>query len=207
MKNYINMFRILVFVLLAVGLNYSYSQTWPTPTWAIIQPDEVVAAPVTTPVCTNNSTAYQTKYGRISYYVPTATTPIKTIKVNFNIFQKSIGNPAYPNNFQNTPADINRLNQIRDWINGVFLSNQVPYNQSPPNMPFTPPALMDSRIRIETNIYFYPDDAFESLTDFAPLFAKVISVDPDRANQLNIMFTNGVLGPASGQAWLPVLPI
>ena len=201
MKTLIN--KLYIILILISTFHITKAQTWPNPTWAIIQPDFVIAAPVTATTCSNNSNAYQAKYGRIAFWQPTATSPIKTIKVNFNIFQKSIGNPSYPNNFQNAPADINRLNQIRDWINDVFLSNQWLYNQAPPNMPFTPPAITDSKIRIETNIYFYPDDALESSNDFNALFNKVISVDPDRANQLNIMFTNGSYLGASGFALLP----
>ncbi|HKR03396.1 MAG TPA: T9SS type A sorting domain-containing protein [Bacteroidia bacterium] len=187
---------------------FSYNTTFPWNQYTINQ-DEIYT-PTGSASCPSSSTAYLTKYGRISNYVPDATTPVKTVLVNFNIFQKTNGSANFSATQQ---ADVNRLNQIFLWIKNDFFKNLDPvFEELPSELPMVlpnvspPPVLTHSRIQFELNqIYYYPNDAFEGEYDGPTLVAAVAAQGAERLDQLNIMFTNGFIpgSGASGHATFP----
>ncbi len=151
--------------------------------------------------CTPNSTAYIQKYGRAFHYIPESSDPVKTIRVNFNIFQDDNGDC----NFQNAGNDLDRLDNYRDQINNTYYSNLAAhtYLEPPaiagqpvllPGLVTQPGTITDSRIQFDINYYFYQDDALNVSNDIQACYNAVISADPTRANALNIMFTNGNYG-------------
>jgi hypothetical protein len=127
-------------------------------------------------------------------YLPSPTDPIKIVCVNFNIFQKTDGSA----NWQNTVADIARLNQILAWTNDHYHSC-VPTDPCPGVPNPSPP--IDTNIRfVLRNIYFYQDSSLWNSTNYIPLLAAVFSAHPEANKQLNIMFTEGTYGPPSNPA-------
>ncbi len=160
---------------------------------AQLLPDQVVPATVVGTTCTNNSSAYNNKYGRLSYWVPAANTPIKTVKINFNIIQHSNGS----GNFQNTISELNRLNQIAAWASNIYQFNCAPSDPLPGVTP-----LADSKVRFEVQgIYFYPNDALWGVTSATTLLNAIQTADPNRMDALNIVFSEATSG--YGYASLP----
>jgi hypothetical protein len=184
-------------------IGYAVGYPWEEDMSEMCNSDAIIALST---VCGPSSQSYNDKYGRAHFYIPEPTDPIKTIKVNFNIFQDDAGGC----NFQNIPGDMTRLNTIIWYINNNFFTNLGAYiylNNSTsvtlPNVSTPPPTFTDSRIRIQANVYFYQDDVLNLGNDnhIDALFAHVVGVDPARADQLNIMFTNGsCCGGAGGFA-------
>lgn len=144
--------------------------------------------------CQRLSPDYSGKYNELTFNIPDENTPIKTILVNFNVFQKSDGT----GNWQNTPDHINRLNQIIEWASQNY--SNIPL----PSDPITGvPHISDSKIRIElANIYFYQDDILWQSTSASDCLDEIEDTDPSRLDQLNICITGGT-GNYSGYANLP----
>ncbi len=184
-KPFINMQNLgRVFILLILNF-YSLNGQ--------LLPDQIVAPSVMGTTCNNSSSAYNNKYGRISYWVPASSTPVKIVKINFNIIQHTNGS----GNFQNTVSEINRLNQIADWVTQIYQYNCAPSDPLPGVTP-----LADSKVRFEVaGIYFYPDNSLWNKTDAGTLLNAIKSVDPNRMNALNIVFSEASSG--YGYASLP----
>ncbi len=154
------------------------------------------------PACQSQSPDWPGKYNNQDYYIPDSNTPVKTILVNFNIFNKTNPIPPYTN-FQDIIADKSRLQSIMDMINEEFTNVSAPSDPWP-GVSFIP----DTKIRFELHeINFFYNDLWESSADWTTLFnAVTASPNQDNANQLNIMFTNGsCCGGAWGYAFLPSL--
>ena len=58
--------------------------------------------------CTGNSSAYDLYYSQKEFWMPDANTPVKTLHINFNIWQRADGT----GNVQNNPTGISRLENI-----------------------------------------------------------------------------------------------
>lgn len=128
--------------------------------------------------CSKSSSAFQNKYGRYDFYIPNINTPIKTIKINLNIFQKSDGT----GNLQNNSTDLTNLNQMVQWINDYYTFIKPPSDPIP-GVPF----ISDSRIRFEVvGIYFYQNDELNISTDKTTAVNYIKSIDPSRMEALNI---------------------
>lgn len=148
---------------------------------AQLLPDLVVAPTTSSSTCNKTSAAYNNKYGRISYWIPATSTPVKTIKINFNIIQHTNGS----GNFQNTTSELNRLNQIAIWASNIYQNNCAPSDPLPGVTP-----LADSKVRFEVQgIYFYPNDALWNITGAGQLLDAIEAVDPNRMDALNIVFS------------------
>ena len=119
------------------------------------------------------------------------TTPIKTIEVNFNIFQKSNGT----GNYENTEEDKQRLIQMLGWVNDRF-AHYAPTDDVP-GVDVNELLDNDSRIRFslgepgQERIYYYPDDDLYCAVFWDEQKIGIETIDPERLNQLNICFTGG----------------
>ena len=139
--------------------------------------------------CSESSPEFNNKYYRYQFYIDNHNTiPIITIPININIWQ----NNTATDNWQNTPSDITRLNQVVAWINGFYS------NICPPSDPIAGvTSFTDSRIRFELNAINYNyDPALWSSTSGAALQTANNSIDANRANQLNIHVTGGIYSAA-----------
>lgn len=122
--------------------------------------------------------------------IPMSNSPVKTIEINFNIFQRSDGS----GNFQDTPSDKARLLLILEWVNQR-------YSGGAPSDPFTWVTELpgfDTKVRFSIGspgnerIFFYKDDnLFCKFGLDATLENAVIAADPDRMHQLNVYLTGG----------------
>ncbi len=144
--------------------------------------------------CDKASLDYSNKYNTLEYNIPDANTPIKTIMVNINVFQKTDGS----GNWQNTPDHIARLEQVISWVNSKYKNVTYPSDVLP-GVEF----ISDSKIRIElANIYFYQNDDLWIENSITPIMNAIEAADPARLNQLNICITGGEFF-ASGFASYP----
>ncbi|TXK36698.1 hypothetical protein FVR03_17110 [Pontibacter qinzhouensis] len=122
--------------------------------------------------------------------LPLQNAPLKVMQLNFNIFQRSDSS----GNFQDTPEDraallhyIARLNEI--YSNVIAPSDPVPGTDSLPGN--------DTRFRFDIGppgqerIYFYQNDSLNRSHNASLLLHNIKKADPERANQLNILFTDG----------------
>ncbi len=143
--------------------------------------------------CTSNSQAYHQIYENLEFWIPNEDTPIKTLHVNFNIWQRADGT----GNLQNNPDDIDRLNEIAGLINDRM--GTVNPNPDPP-ISYGILGIVDSKIRIVLDsIYFYQD----TTPDSSYYYSTGGSIDtyqsylnnnfPERTKALNIFFSNGYL--------------
>lgn len=141
--------------------------------------------------CQMQSTAYITKYGDQTYNIPSTTNPeYKTLLVNFNIIQKDDGS----GNFSTSSSDLANLNQIFNWFNDYYK-----YNDQPSDPKTGVLYLPDTYIRFElAGIYFYQNSTLWNSSTSAPLLNLLQSTYPERLNQINIFFTEGTSGNASG---------
>jgi len=83
----------------------------------------------------------------ISNYIPNDNTPIKTIKINFNIWREDDGTGNY---WLDTPAYRDTLQMIVDYLNYIY-SNNVPFSDPVQGAVFIP----DSKIRFEIDTVYY----------------------------------------------------
>ncbi len=140
--------------------------------------------------CLMQSTAFLSKYGNQSYYIPNASSPqLKTVMVNFNIIQKDDGT----GNFTTSATDLANLNNIKLWLQESYQYNDQPSDPLP-GVPFIP----DTYIRFEINIYFYQNTSLWNSSNYTALMNMVRTSYPGRLNQVNIFFTEGDAGGASG---------
>lgn len=185
--------KVLFSLFLFLDIDKLYSQTAIPPIQNF--DNDAISPPLNiTNNCGMSSTDFL-NYSDISTYIPDNNTPIKIIMVNFNIFQKDDGS----GNFQDNTTDKQVLQQIVDGAN-VFHSNV-----SSPSDPISGITyISDSKIRIElNNIYFYQNTSLWNSTSVSSLKQAVINVDPTRMEQLNVYFTEGTYGSASGFAIMP----
>ena len=170
-----------------------YSQCW----WYDV-PDLLETNPAETrSSCSRNSTCFTQKYNVLSNYIPSASTPIIYIPINFNIFQNASGTSNFPNN----STSISNLNQIFNWMNAYFINNTQPSDPIA-GVSFIP----DTRIRfVLNNIYFYKDTLSNNIsvsTSLSTCLNRIRQYDNQRMNQLNICFTDGYDPNASGYSML-----
>lgn len=145
--------------------------------------------------CSYSSISYSSKYNDLSYNIPDENTPIKTILVNINVFQKTNGT----GNWQNIPEHIDRLNQVIECVSDKY--ENTPFPTDPlPGVPY----ISDSKLRVElSGIYFYrDDDLWSAIYNVQDLLDAIEDEDPTRLNQLNICITGGNFW-ASGYANYP----
>ena len=140
--------------------------------------------------CTESSIDYNNQYKHKEFYIPNlANNTIKTLHINFNIWQRHDGSGNLINNAQT----IARLKQIAIWINNKY---QYVYPRYTP-LPYTVQIINDSKIRIVLDsIYFYTDPTLDSSYYISNYGGHNILLDnylktnfPERTRALNIHLT------------------
>lgn len=139
--------------------------------------------------CTPTMVPYTTKYGRISWHVPSPSlTSVKTIKISFHFIQDDNGG----NNWTDDQSHRDRVNQIKNWMNERMANLYAP---SDPITGVT--SQTNSKIQYEiTGIYFYRNSNLNGLSltgGQASVYNDYInSIDPSRIkNSLPIYVTRG----------------
>ncbi|WP_187263847.1 hypothetical protein [Pontibacter beigongshangensis] len=146
--------------------------------------------------CTPNKSGDYDFYSNLKTWIPRGgdqplqNAPLKVVQLSFNIFQRADGT----GNFQDTPEDraallqyVARLNEI--YSNVIAPSDPVAGTEPLPNN--------DTRFRFDIGppgqerIFFYQSDSLYRSHNSALLLKKIKQTDPERANQLNILFTDG----------------
>lgn len=131
----------------------------------------------------------------IAFYIPKEIDPVKILRINFNVFQDDSGN----GNFHNIPADVERLNTMFGWLNGIYGFNPLPSDPIPGVI-----ELPKTYIQFELDgIYFYKNSGISNSINSAELLREIKKADSKRMNQINVCFTNGKYGTASGLSSLP----
>lgn len=145
--------------------------------------------------CPNSSDAFLNNYQLLVSYIPGSETSIKTIPLNLNIFQDSTGGNNYPDN----QSTIDRLQQIVQWINNIYLYNAFPSDPIP-GVPF----INDSKVRFVLNrIYFYKNTTLNQSVNLNQCLDYIRNIDSLRMQNLNICFTEGYFPQGSGFAFVP----
>jgi len=148
--------------------------------------------------CTGASLDYLNQYKHKEQYIPhESNIIIKTLHINFNIWQRHNGT----GNLLNNPQTIARLKGIASWINDKYEYNQAP--ASPP-LPYSTESIDDSKIRIVLDsIYFYIDPSTDSSYYYggygSATYGHNILLDsyiktnfPERTRSLNIHLTGSI---------------
>lgn len=111
--------------------------------------------------------------------------PLKTIKLNINIFQKDDGTGNYPDNQETRDG----LNQIIQWVNGI-------YNVCDPCDPISGVQEIEStNIQFSIGeegserIYFYQNGLIWNSSSSTTLLNEVLSEDPERSNCINVLIS------------------
>jgi hypothetical protein len=139
----------------------------------------------------NTNPDYVRKYRRIETYIPSESTPIKTVKVCFNVF-------TGPGGMNGDPKDKDRLLELLGIVNGWFANNSE--SSSPlPGVAF----IQDTRIRYEVDdrIFFYDEPKLYKSCNVYDMEKKVIATDSARMNYLNVYFTFGQCTQHATSPW------
>jgi len=147
--------------------------------------------------CDKISDTWKNIYKQKEHYLPDISTPVKTLHVNINIWQRSDGT----GNLSNIPSHINRLKQIIQWVNLKY--ENVNTNIIPP-LSYNVDTYNDSKIRVVLDsIYFYQDPSNDSSYYYGGcgqatyghnklLDAYIEEHFPERTRALNIHLTGSV---------------
>lgn len=134
-------------------------------------------------------------------FVPGPSDGIKTVCLNFHLFQKADGT----GNYSDTPADLARLDQAVKLVNDIFsmsVSRDVvkgPTDLCPGTM-----VMEDTKIRFRlANVWFYRNDDLWNSADHAQLQDAAFLEHPNAPLALNVYWTGGYYLGASGYATLP----
>lgn len=106
--------------------------------------------------CSEASADWMNIYRHKETWIPdSVATPIKTLHVNINIWQRSDGT----GNMYDTPTNRTRFEQIEIWLNDKYQYNSA----STWPMSYSVPYIDDSRIRVVLDsVYFYQDPSSDS---------------------------------------------
>lgn len=105
--------------------------------------------------CSESGSNWLATYRHKEHWIPNSLTPIKTLHVNFHIWQRADGT----GNLDDTPANHARLHTVIDWVNQNYWTNLPNTNPLSYSVPFT----NSSRIHVVLDsIYFYQDPSTDS---------------------------------------------
>lgn len=114
--------------------------------------------------------------------------PLKTIKLNINIFQKDDGSGNFPDN-QNT-RDL--FNQIITWVNGIYLVCD-PCDPVPGTMEIDYTNIRFSIGEVgNERIYFYQNSQIWNSIEPSVLEDEIITEYPERANFINVLISGAI---------------
>ncbi|MBC8486607.1 MAG: T9SS type A sorting domain-containing protein [Bacteroidetes bacterium] len=188
MKTFIE-FKVLLLAFLAVSYITVFSQLGDD--FCIIEQSEIDDYFNKNGDCNTNPSGDFMFYDDLDTYIPNFDNeplhnpPLKTIKLNINIFQKNDGTGNFPDNQETRDG----LNQIIQWVNGI-------YNVCDPCDPISGIQELDyTNIRFSIGeegyerIYFYQNDQIWNSTNANTLLNEVLSVDPERSNYINVLIS------------------
>lgn len=144
------------------------------------------------------SDLWRNQYARQENYIPNEETPVLTLHINLNFWQKKDGS----GNWQDNAEHRNRLEQIVKWTNNLYEFVCVPSDSIE-----GVPSLRDSKVRLKLEgIYFYRDSALHlANTEHGDKLNKHLAqYYPERLHAMNIhvtgggSFNNRAFGQASG---------
>jgi len=142
------------------------------------------AALSSSPACINSSEAYQKKYSRQSFYVPSKNDQAITFKITIHIFKPLADTGRWQmndNNFNGLPALRSMLDSITNGHQERFSAKR---RASYTVKGFNSPHISDSKINYEiTNIYFYPEPNLYLLYNDNALFEHIEKTDPKRLEE------------------------
>jgi len=135
-------------------------------------------------------------YSRQETYIPDERSPVCTLHINLNFWQKDDGS----GNWQESPEHIKRLERIALWLNNIFTYICVPSDSLPGT-----PWIRDSRVRVVVDgMYFYRNtEMWGKYTHEGDALNEYLRQHhPERLRAFNIHVTGGssINGKAYGQA-------
>lgn len=164
--------------------------------------------------CNPNTTGNFQYYGNMDNYIPyfdinpLRNPPLKTIRLNINIYLKLDSTGNYPNTEQTKQT----IRQHITWINDIYSYTSYCVPSDPVQ---GVQEINHSKVQFDIGdygqerIYFYADNYLWSLTGLypigiAPLQNAVEAADPTRMNNINVHITGGsapTWAHASGTSW------
>tara|TARA_R110001592_G_scaffold43005_1_gene139485 strand:- start:1255 stop:4851 length:3597 start_codon:yes stop_codon:yes gene_type:complete len=143
--------------------------------------------------CSLSGSDYSSFYRHLESYQLKATDAEVNVHVNLVIWQESDGS----GNWQNTAAQLNRLNNIQQLVNDQWINKNA--GPSDPVSGVTEIPNLDKRIQvIWENIVFIPNSTEAHSTSLSGKNTYLLNNHPDLLNQLNI---HVVMSPMPGAYW------
>ena len=130
--------------------------------------------------CNHISPAFKNKYGRMETYIPDSNTSVKTIQLNFIVFQKNDGS----GNYQNTKEDKAKMDSLLWWVNG-FYSHNIPPSDPIEGVEY----IKDTKIQFEVAGYYFLKNSYAQSKDDVAYFQKLADSIPETKRRLNVFFT------------------
>lgn len=119
-----------------------------------------------TPNCTYTSAAYTNSYALQSYYVPSSSSPLITVKVVLHVFTDNSGNGLWENTSSTSngvPALYTLFSALENNTDRYSDTRIATYTVTG----FSPTYIYDSQTRYElTKVYFYPDNTLYSTNPY-----------------------------------------
>ena len=140
--------------------------------------------------CDRSSTAFANKYRHQNFYEPDANTPIKTLKVNFQVIQDD--DPNDRKNFENTPSDIQYFYDLIEHVNSMYADVAEPTD--PQTQVCNDCYFENSKIQFEiANVYFHVDgNLYNSIS---PTIYNIYGVNKEsEVNIIVIGIENNIVG-------------
>jgi hypothetical protein len=181
--NYLRLIKLFSSVLFSFLFSSSYSQEP-----FCVEPEDEVLTPKSAH-CDGPAATDSIYYIGNDFYVPdvtTGNTPIKTFNVNINVFQDAGG---YNQFHENVPAEVAHLKEFITRLNNLYGSIGAPSDHINNVV-----ERQDTRIRFDLGptgqerIYYYKDTYLNRANSSGHLFQKIKNTDPNRMNNLNIVF-------------------
>lgn len=132
----------------------------------------------------------------MSSYIPNDNTPIKTIKINFNVWRLDDGTGNY---WLDTPEYRDTLQMVINYLNYIYSNNDT-FSDPIPGADFIP----DTKVRFEIDTVFYINNSEHAYwTNVDGVNNYMLSVYPERCNNFNYHFNlaekyMGASGQSSG---------
>ncbi len=119
------------------------------------------------------------KYRLFENYIPNDNSCTIYVRIHFNVWQKADGT----GNWQNTPEQIDTLNQIVEWLNIHFLGS----GNKQPSQPLPGyPHVSDTKIRFVHEVFFYQEADLYGSTNVLALQNFLKEHFPERLKGINI---------------------
>ncbi len=176
--------------LFMLSITYVYSQSIPLPPNMCGGATDDASAPLVPGVdgsesldCGKSSNDYIEYYRHLESYIPDANTAQKTVHINFVIWQ----NDAGTTNWQNTPAHIQRLEDMIDAQPNSVNAQWYDFNPLPSDPLPGVTHINDKKIRFKLENIFFMQDTQESQSgNVFSKQSKLFAAHPEAKDQMNI---------------------